>query len=143
MTACTERFVGLCWCSFIKTRRIFRWAIRAAQDLLAHRNPYATFQLYPLTAALFGLPFVWVPPEIAARTLYGISSALLAFGLSRNGYHHLLIFLAYPYWAGILSAQWTPLIMAGAFFPLLLPVTLDRLEGKAVQPVVRSLESFD
>lgn len=104
----------------------FRWAIRAAQDLLAHRNPYATFQLYPLTAAPFGLPFVWVRPEIAAGIFYGGSSALLAFGLTRNGYHWLLIFLAYPYWAGILSAQWTPLIMASAFFPLLLPATLAK-----------------
>ena len=55
-----------------------------------------------------------------------ISSALLAFGLSREGYHRLLIFLAYPYWAGILTAQWPPLIMASAFFPFLLPATLAK-----------------
>ena len=104
----------------------FRWAIHAAQDLLAHRNPYAGYQLYPLTAALFGLPFVWMRPEIAAGIFYGLSSALLAFGLTRNGYGRLLIFLAYPYWAGFLTAQWTPLIMATAFFPLLLPAILAK-----------------
>lgn len=105
----------------------FTWAIRAAQDLLAHRNPYTSpLQLYPLPAALFGLPFVWMRPEIAAGIFYGISSALLAFGLSREGYHRLLIFLAYPYWAGILTAQWPPLIMASAFFPFLLPATLAK-----------------
>lgn len=120
-----------CFCWFLMVHfhldaADFRWAIRAAQDLLAHRNPYASYQLYPLTAALFGLPFVWMRPEIAAGIFYGISSGLMAFGLTRNGYHRLLIFLAYPYWAGILTAQWTPLIMASAFFPLLLPVTLAK-----------------
>jgi hypothetical protein len=104
----------------------FRWAIRAAQDLLAHRNPYATFQLYPLTAAIFGLPFVWVRPEIAAGIFYGVSSGLMAFGLTHQGYHRLLIFFAYPYWAGIFTAQWEPLIMASAFFPLLLPASLAK-----------------
>src|SRR5881296_2725492 len=35
----------------------FTWAIRAAQHLLAGKNPYDTpLEQYPLTAALFGLP---------------------------------------------------------------------------------------
>jgi hypothetical protein len=103
----------------------FNWAIQAARDLLAHQNPYANSrQLYPLTAAIFGLPFVLFRPELAAGTFYGVSSALLAFGLTKNGYQRLLIFLAYPYWAGILTAQWPPLIMAGAFLPFLLPAAL-------------------
>jgi len=103
----------------------FSWAIRAAKYLLAGKNPYDTpLEQYPMTAALFGLPFVWMRPEVAAGAFYGISSALLAFGLTRYGYHRLLVFLAYPYWAGILTAQWSPLIVASAFFPLLLPVTM-------------------
>jgi len=105
----------------------FNWAVWAAQDLLAHRNPYARpMQLYPLTCAVFGLPFAWMRPEAAGGAFYGISSALLALGLSRHGYRRLLVFLAYPYWAGIIEAQWTPLIMASAFFPLLLPATLAK-----------------
>ena len=105
----------------------FNWAVWAAQDLLAHRNPYdRPMQLYPLTCAIFGLPFAWMRPEAAGGAFYGISSALLAFGLSRYGYHRLLVFLAYPYWAGIIAAQWTPLIVASAFFPLLLPATLAK-----------------
>lgn len=105
----------------------FNWAIWAAQDLLAHRNPYhRPLQLYPLTAAIFGFPFVWMPPAVAGGIFYGISSALLAFGISRHGYHRLLIFLAYPYWAGLLEAQWTPLILAAAFVPLLLPAPLAK-----------------
>ena len=105
----------------------FNWVIRAARYLLARKNPYDTpLEQYPLTAAFFGLPFVWMRPEIAGGLFYGIGSALLAFGLTRQGYHRLLVFLAYPYWAGILTAQWAPLIAASAFFPLLLPVTMAK-----------------
>jgi hypothetical protein len=105
----------------------FGWSIRLAQRLLARQNPYDTpLEQYPLTAALFGLPFVWMRPEIAGGLFYGISSALLAFGVSREGYNRLLIFLAYPYWAGLLAVQWSALIFASAFFPLLLPATLAK-----------------
>ena len=105
----------------------FNWAIWAARDLLAHKNPYSEpMQLYPLPAALFGLPFVWMRPSIAGGAFYGISSSLLAFGLTRYGYWRLLIFLAYPYWAGFLTAQWPPLIMASAFIPCLMAATMAK-----------------
>jgi len=118
----------LCWFllrHFHQGAADFGWSIRAARAMLARENPYNTpLAQYPFTAAFFGLPFVWLPPELAAALFYGGSSTLLAFGLTRQGYHRLLIFLAYPYWAGILTAQWAPLIMASAFFPLLLPATM-------------------
>jgi hypothetical protein len=105
----------------------FRWALHLAQRLLAGRNPYDTpLEQYPLPAALFALPFVRLQPEIAAGLFYGLSSALLAFGLTRHGYRGLMIFLAYPYWAGLLTVQWSPIIAASAFFPLLLPVTMAK-----------------
>jgi len=65
-------------------------------------------------------------PEVAAGSFWGISSALLAFGLTRDGYGRLRIFLAYPFWAGILTVQWSPIIAASAFFPLLLPATMAK-----------------
>lgn len=102
----------------------FGWALRLAQRLLAGQNPYdIPYEQYPLTAAFFALPLVWLRPEVAAGVFWGISSFLLAFGLTRHGYTRLLVFLAYPYWAGILTVQWSPIIAAGALFPLLLPVT--------------------
>ena len=105
----------------------FRWAIRAAQSLLAGENPYNTpLQQYPLISAIFALPFLRVPAEIAGGMFFGLSSAALAFGLGRFGYHRLLVFLAYPYWAGLLAAQWSPLIMSSAFFPFLLPAALAK-----------------
>ncbi len=105
----------------------FRWALHLAHQLLAHRNPYDTgFEQYPLTAGIFALPFVRLHPETAAGFFYGISSAVLAFGLTRHSNRGLMIFLAYPYWAGLLTVQWSPLIVASAFFPLLLPVTMAK-----------------
>jgi len=105
----------------------FRWAVHLAQQLLAGKNPYDTpWEQYPLTAALFALPFVRLQPETAAGLFYGISSAALALGLTRHSYRGLMIFLAYPYWAGFLTVQWSPIIAASAFFPLLLPVTMAK-----------------
>jgi hypothetical protein len=105
----------------------FRWALHLARGILARRNPYDTpLEQYPLIAAIFAFPFVRLQPELAAGLFWGISSSLLAFGLTRHGYTRLLIFLAYPYWAGILAVQWSPLIAASAFFPLLLPVTMAK-----------------
>jgi hypothetical protein len=105
----------------------FRWGLHLAQRLLARQNPYDTaLEQYPLTAGIFALPFVRLQPEIAAGAFYGISSALLAFGLTRHSYRGLLIFLAYPYWAGLLTVQWSTIITASAFFPWLLPATMAK-----------------
>jgi hypothetical protein len=105
----------------------FSWAIHLAQRFLAHQNPYDTsLEQYPFPAALFALPFVRLRPEIAASVFYGLSSSLLALGLTREGYHRLLVFLAYPYWIGLLTVQWSTAIMAGAFFPLLLPLAMAK-----------------
>jgi hypothetical protein len=105
----------------------FRWALRLARYMLQRQNPYNTpLEQYPLTAGFFALPFLPFTPEVAAGLFWGISSALLAFGLTRDGYGRLFIFLAYPLWAGILTVQWSPIIAASAFFPLLLPVTMAK-----------------
>lgn len=105
----------------------FQWSLHLAQGLAAHKNPYDTpLEQYPLTSGFFAFPFLRLPPEIAAGTFYGLSSALLACGLTRQGYRRLLIFFAYPYWAGLLTVQWSAVIAASAFFPLLLPVTLAK-----------------
>jgi len=105
----------------------FRWAIHAAQRIVARQNPYDTpLEQYPLTAAVFALPFLKFSGAVAAGLFFGISSGLLAFGLTKEGYERLLIFLAYPYWAALLTAQWSPLIAASAFFAWLLPVTMAK-----------------
>ena len=104
----------------------FNYALQEARELLAGRDPYAIYHgtpSYPLPAAIVGLAFLWVKPEIAAGLFFGLSSALLAFALTKYGWTRLLVFLAYPYWAAMLTVQWAPLVMASALLPWLLPVT--------------------
>lgn len=119
-------------CFFVMTKfhqgaADFGWSIHLAQKFLAGQNPYdTTLEQYPFPAALFGMPFVRVRPEIAAGIFWGLSSFLLALGLTRRGYQRLFVFLAYPYWLGLLTAQWSSVIMASAFFPWLLPVTMAK-----------------
>jgi hypothetical protein len=122
--------VGGTFCWFL-LRRLhqnaadFQWAIHLARRIIARQNPYDTpLEQYPLPAAFVALPFLRMPPELAGGIFYGFSSFLLALGLTRENYSRLRIFLAYPYWAGVLTAQWSTIITASAFFPLLLPVTL-------------------
>jgi hypothetical protein len=104
----------------------FFWPLRSARDLLMMQNPYdhpVTVESipYPLPAAFIGLPFIWLPAPLAAAAFYGISSALLAFGLVRTGpAWRLLVFTTPLYIDALIFAQWPPLIMAMAFFPGLL-----------------------
>lgn len=115
----------MCWAFLHRFHLLgadFNWAHHAARALLAGENPYANTPPgiipYPLPAALTALPFAAFPPELAAALFFGLSSALLALGLIRQNPERLFIFLAYPYWAALLTAQWTPLLMSAAFFPL-------------------------
>jgi hypothetical protein len=108
----------------------FNWSYDAARALVSRQNPYAGTPPgmipYPLPAALFALPFAGLSREVAGGVFFGVSSALLAFGLTKQGYVRLLVFLCYPYWAAMITAQWTPLLAASAFFPVCLPLTLAK-----------------
>jgi hypothetical protein len=86
----------------------FGWAVRAASTYWPEQNPYDTpLEQYPLTAAFLECPSSGCARRWRLPLFYGISSALLAFGISRHGYHRLLVFLAYPYWGGLLAVQWS------------------------------------
>lgn len=109
----------------------FSWIIHAAEDMLAGRDPYAGMYnwapfFYPLPAAFIGLPFVGMPYPIAAAIFFGVSTAILTYGLSREGYWRLFFFLSMPYWYSLRAVQWSPLLAAIALFPLLLPLALAK-----------------
>jgi hypothetical protein len=117
----------------------FKWSYLAGQDLLAGRDPYrhpphAEWIPYPLPAALVGLLFTPLPMSVAAAAFFGLSSGLLTFGLSRKSYLPLLAFLAAPYWVSLTWAQWTPLIVAAAFFPVISAVIV--IKPHIAAPVV-------
>jgi hypothetical protein len=104
----------------------FWW--RAARALMDGQSPYSVIQAtgpypfsdpfyYPLPAALVTWPLAWMSARTAAATFTGISSALLAFGLCRDGYARLPLLLSAPMASAILVGQWSPLIMASAVLP--------------------------
>lgn len=107
----------------------FRQAIWLVRDLLQGKDPYdykfhAMFVPYPLPAALFALPFYPFSQPIGTSLFVGLTSVLLAFGLTREGYERLALFLCGPYWIAVFLVQWSPLIAASAFFSWLAPVVL-------------------
>jgi hypothetical protein len=106
----------------------FWWALRFANDLLHGVDPYAftpsaRMVPYPLPVALFGLPVVWLPWLVAAALFFGVSSGLLAYGALRAGEGwRLSVLLSPPFILAAVFTQWSPLIMAAAFFPTLAPL---------------------
>ena len=117
----------------------FTWSLRGAQQLLAGLNPYHDPTLgpafpyphndplfYPLPALLIALPFVAFPPALAGALFFGCSSGLLAFGLTRENYARLPVFLSVPFINALGAAQWSPLITAAALIPALFPVILAK-----------------
>ena len=107
----------------------FLWAMRAGAELLQGKDPYAhsfgPYSIpYPLPAAFVGLPFSLFDPATGAGLFFGISVGLLTYGLMVHHQTRLLIFISLPFWFALVWAQWSPLAMAAAFFPLLMPVVL-------------------
>lgn len=111
--------------------RDFGEALSDAQALLHHRQPYsesAGFDHvpYPLTAALFAMPFAGLAPVPAGALFAGISAGLLAFGITRRGLNRLAVLLCYPFWSAVLTVQWSPLLMAAGCLPWLFPVVIAK-----------------
>lgn len=135
--------IGLC-CFFL-LRKIgsaagdFTWAYNAANDLLNGRDPYRHevrrfWTPYPLPTALVAVPFTMFSPEIAGATFFGLSSALMVYGFSQKGFLPLLVLLSYPFYANLQWAQWSPLIVASAFLPALMFVSV--IKPNIAAPVV-------
>ena len=110
----------------------FSWPWRAARVLLDGHNPYDVIQatgpypfnvglFYPLPAAVAALPFAPLPPAIAGALFFGISSALLALGLTRkrSDLARLPVFFSAPFCMAAVLAQWAPLMTAAAVLPAL------------------------
>ncbi len=126
----------------------FNWALDTARSLLQGDDPYAfePSELripYPLPVALFGLPLLWAPEPLAAAIFFGCSATLLAWCCLRSCEPwRLLVFLAWPFWYALIFAQWSPLIMASWFIPVLGPVLLLVKPQTALPVVLPRLRSW-
>jgi len=105
----------------------FEFPLRAARLLLAGRDPYVDMVpgvvgaagafLYPLPTALVAVPFAGFSPAHAGAVFLGVSSALLAYGLTATGWWRLLALMSPSFLLAFSVANWPPLMMASALLP--------------------------
>jgi hypothetical protein len=72
---------------------------------------------YPATAAVLAIPLSWMSAVAARCVFVGISSALLAFGLSARGLLGLIPLASGAFLSAVQMCQWSPLLAAGMLFP--------------------------
>jgi len=128
---CDVRRVGGAW----HGRRGHGLALQAARDIIAGHDPYVQpvtvddagnlWPTNPVTTAMPFLPFTWAPDAVIAAVFFGAMSALLAYGLTKEGkLWPLLTFASPAYVACVVYVQWAPLILATYYLPQLLPLAL-------------------
>jgi hypothetical protein len=81
--------------------------------------PYDEPLFYPFTTVLAVLPLVALSTAIACGVFFGISSALLAFFITRDGLWRLHVFASAPFVMAATLGQFSPLLMLMAFSPAL------------------------
>jgi hypothetical protein len=101
-----------------------------ARALLNHANPYLLIgpgkvydwpwePLYPATAMVAAIPFAPLPQTIAIITFVFISSGILAYAVSRDGWYRWPMFITTSFVGAAGFAQWTSLLTAGFLIPSL------------------------
>jgi hypothetical protein len=88
-------------------------AANGAVPDLAHRF------FYPLPAALFGVPFLWLAPPLAAVCFAAGSAAFLMFAMTRDNLERVPFVLGVPFIFACKISQTTPLITACTLIPAL------------------------
>lgn len=108
----------------------------AARAILAGRDPYVEVPrafpwpfYYPASAALVALPFAVLSLPLARAAFAGLLAGLATWALARYRTHALPLLLAAPFFYAVYRVQWSPLILAGCFLPVLASVM-------AVKPTV-------
>lgn len=80
-----------------------------------HEFPF----IYPLPASLVILPLALLSELPAAVVFVWISTALLAFSITADGWHRLPLFLSSAFVMSVRRVQWTPLLTAAMQLPSL------------------------
>jgi hypothetical protein len=92
----------------------------SSKEMLAGKYPYPPSLNnipYPLTAAVFAIPFTLFTKGIAGAIFFGLSCFLLAFGVTEKNWRGLWIFTSFPLFSAMIFVQWSPLAVAAVFFP--------------------------
>jgi hypothetical protein len=105
--------------------RDLMWPLRGARQILAGVNPYSVppvdapeqnfWLMFPLTSVLLVMPLAWMKSTIAGALFVSLSSAWLAFVLSKSGgLSRFWLFLSPPYLLAVVLGQWSPFLVAVA-----------------------------
>ena len=100
----------------------------SARALLRGANPYELVgpglefnwpwpNFYPATAMVAAMPLAGFSPIVAVAIFVGLSTALLAYGVTQRGWDRLWIFFSAPYFIAVISAQWSPILTAAMVLP--------------------------
>ncbi|MBL0172263.1 MAG: hypothetical protein IPP90_16370 [Gemmatimonadaceae bacterium] len=123
---------AFCWLCSLRPGSVadYSYAHSAARLFLDGQNPYLvmgtgaqalaneTTLYYPFTAVLAALPLARLPLGVASAIFLGISAALLAFFITRDGLWRIHIFASSSFVVAALLAQYSPLVMLMAFTPM-------------------------
>ena len=101
-----------------------------ARAVLEGRDPYALIGpglefdytwklLYPVPALIAAMPLAWLSERLAATLFVSLSAGLLAFGITRSGWHLLPLLVTEAFVSSARLGQWSMIITASLFFPAL------------------------
>jgi hypothetical protein len=79
--------------------------------------PWALF--YPGTSFVVAMPLAWLPLLWATVLFAAVTSALLAYSVTEDGWHRWPMFGSAPFIFAAGSAQWSPLFTAAMTIPVL------------------------
>ncbi len=106
----------------------FGGAIQLARNITAGRDPYDGFTdvPYPLPAGLVAMPFAWLDDRLAGSLFLAASSGLLAGAMVAATHQpwRLLLLFSLPFAHALEWAQWSPLITAAWYLPVVAPLML-------------------
>jgi len=96
--------------------------------LLRGQNPYAligpgrsvdlpSYMYYPAPALVTVIPFAILSVETAGAAFIFVSAALLAYGITSDGWYRLPVIASIPFMNAARLGQWSILLTAGLFLP--------------------------
>jgi hypothetical protein len=74
---------------------------------------------YPAPALVAVMPFLLLPADVAGTLFVFLSAALLAFGMTADGWYRIPMLLSVPFLTAARLGQWSTLMTAAVFLPAL------------------------
>lgn len=106
----------------------FHWWWVGARALLDGQNPYTAvpriigpeFRLFhPMPAVLVAVPLALLRADVALSLFSALSTAVLAFAVTRRSYDRLPLFLSASFAHAAVMGQWSLILTAALFLPAL------------------------